>query len=451
MRVSAYARVSTEDQATRGFSLDAQRQGIARYAEGRGWAVGRWYVDAGVSAFNDDPQKRPQFADLLAAVGRREWDAAIVLKLDRLARSVRVSAEVLGHFRDHGCALISVSEGWDFGSISGQFLYHIMGALAEMESATISERTRRGMAMQAAKGLWRGTVPWGGTLREGKLIVDPDLAATLAAALETMAREPFSAVAADLNRRGVATARGSAWRPFSVEQWLAHADWLLAQPEPWPTLLAAARARPRAPRVRRDRQHHELAGLLRCACGGRIGSNGAWVRPDGRRAQSMRCLRFGPDRPSGAGCAYRLTDRDSYEAQATAWLMGLPDLADAALTAGDDGAGIAERRAAIVAARQRLGVAYADDALAPAVYRQRMDALAAEERALPPPALGAATIGEAIALAQRHWAATLPVARNLFYRQNVEEFVVTGKELRAVPKPGLAALLARHAALVGSG
>lgn len=440
MRVAGYARVSTDDQATRGFSLDAQRQAIERYAEGRGWSITGWYIDAGVSAYNDDPQKRPQFAALLDAVGRREWDAAIVLKLDRLARSVRVSASVLGHFRDKGCALISVSEGWDFGSISGQFLYHIMGALAEMESATISERTKRGMAMQAAKGLWRGTVPWGGTLAEGKLIVDPARADDVAWALEAMAQQPFSTVATAFNVRGLRTARGNLWRPLSVQQWLEHADWLLTQPDPWPRLLAAARARPRFPHSRRDLPVYDLTGIVRCACGGRIASGG--TQRDGN--SGMRCHHYTPERPSGAGCPYRRSNRWHYEALATAWLLGLPDLSDAALVAGDDDAVIAERRAAIATRRRNLGLALADDALPLEIYQERIAALAAEEAALPPSRATVEGLGAGIKLAQERWGELLPPARNAFYRATVDYFLITGYDLTVVPKPGLAMLLAAH-------
>lgn len=444
MRVAGYCRVSTEDQAQRGYSLEAQQQAIAAYAAGRGWEVARWYVDAGISAYNDDPQKRPAFAALLADVDLHQWDTAIVLKLDRLARSVRVSAEALDRFRAHGCALISVSEGWDFGSISGQFLFNIMSSLAQMESATIAERTRRGMAMRASKGLWNGTVPWGARLVEGQLGVDPDKAETMAWALETMAQQPFSAVAFAFNRRGELTARGKLWRPFSVEQWLDHADWLLTQPAPWPALVDAARSRRRQPRTRSDRPVHMLTGLLHCACGGTIHTGGTWRRPDGTQAQTLRCQRYTPDRMSGARCPFPRTHRAHYEDLATAYLMALPDLTHEALILGHDDGTLAERRMELLGRRQRLGIGYADGAIPPELYRQRLAALAEEESRLPPPSAQAAAMGGAILLAQRHWHELLPPAQNLFWRSHVDHFVVTGKEMVAVPNATLGAMLEAH-------
>lgn len=445
MRVAGYLRVSTDEQATRGFSLEAQQQAISAYATGRGWEIARWYTDAGLSAFTDKAQKRPAFAALLADVAARQWDAVIILKLDRLARSVRVSADTLAHFRAHGCALISVSEGWDFGSISGQFLYHIMGALAEMESATGSERTKRGVAVRRGKGFWHGVVPWGAVTVGGVIAVDPAKAALVAWALATLAHAPFLAVAAELNRRGEPTARGAVWRPFSVEQWLNHADWLLTQPDPWPALLVAARARPRQPHIRRDRDTAMLTGLLLCACGGRITTSASWVSPDGTRRWSLRCRNHDAARPTGAGCPHRLTDRAHYEALVTSWLHALPDLQAPVLVGGDDDAALAAQRGAILARRRRVGLAYADGALDEPAYRTRLAALAIEEARLPPPAAQTVALAQAIARAQRDWHRLLPPARNAFLRGTVAHFLVQGRALQAVPHAALTALLGAYA------
>ena len=80
MRIALYARVSTDDQYTDG-QLDALRS----YCERRG-ADALEYIDQGVSGAK---QRRPALDQLMAAVRAREVDAVAVVKLDRLARSVR--------------------------------------------------------------------------------------------------------------------------------------------------------------------------------------------------------------------------------------------------------------------------------------------------------------------------------------------------------------------------
>lgn len=441
MRVAAYLRVSTEEQATHGFGLEAQRRAIAAYAVSRDWAVAHWYEDAGHSAFSDDPQRRPAFADLLADVAARRWDALIVLKLDRFARSVRVSAAMLDHFRAHGCALVSVAEGYDFGSVSGQFLYHIMGALAEMESRQISERTKRGLAVRAAQGKHNTTPPWGALMIDGYLAIDPAHADTLGWLLDRLARDSPATVAAALNARGVTTRRGNWWSGSAVDKWLRAADWLLAQPDPWPARVALARARPRAPRVRRAGTTQATTGLLHCACGGRIETHSTRLVA-GARVTYLRCRLVTPARPTGLGCAYRLRTRQYYEARVRAWLATLPDIRargpEPAPAAAPDRADLARRR-------RLLGLALADDTLDEATYRRRLAALRREEAVLAAPARQAALLAP-FRILRDHLDALTGAAQNAALRLLVDRCVVAGDALTIVPSAALAALLAEHAA-----
>lgn len=79
------------------------------------------------------------------------------------------------------------------------------------------------------------------------------------------------------------------------------------------------------------------------------------------------------------------------------------------------------------------------------LYRTRLVALVLKGAALPPPAAFVAALRRGFPLAQRHWDETLPPAWNAFLRGVVERFVVTGRELLAVPNAGLATRLAAHA------
>ncbi len=80
MRVGAYVRVSTEEQAS-GYSLDAQRRAIEGFCAVRGWGAIAWYEDAGRSAYADDLAKRPAFARLLGDAEAGAFDVVLVHKV----------------------------------------------------------------------------------------------------------------------------------------------------------------------------------------------------------------------------------------------------------------------------------------------------------------------------------------------------------------------------------
>jgi site-specific DNA recombinase len=90
VRAAAYIRVSSEEQLD-GHSLDAQRRAIQGACEERGWTIVGWYADEGVSAHTDDVAKRPAFHRMVQDAGRHQFDAVVVHKLDRFARSVVVA------------------------------------------------------------------------------------------------------------------------------------------------------------------------------------------------------------------------------------------------------------------------------------------------------------------------------------------------------------------------
>ena len=86
MRAVGYVRVSTEDQATHGVSLDAQEEKIRAYCVAKDWELVRLIRDEGQSAKN---LNRPGMQELLCGCRARAWDVVVVLKLDRLTRSVK--------------------------------------------------------------------------------------------------------------------------------------------------------------------------------------------------------------------------------------------------------------------------------------------------------------------------------------------------------------------------
>ena len=82
VNVAVYTRVSTDDQAREGFSLDAQKERLAAYCEAQSWEIVDYYIDDGHSGRNT---KRPAYQRMMAEKNR--WDLILVMKMDRIHRN----------------------------------------------------------------------------------------------------------------------------------------------------------------------------------------------------------------------------------------------------------------------------------------------------------------------------------------------------------------------------
>lgn len=181
-----YTRVSTEDQAREGVSLDAQRDACESMARALTLPVAQVLTDAGISAKNLDG--RPAVQAAMAAVDAGQVSGVIVYKLDRLTRSRRDLEDLLDRFARVGAGLISVSEKLDTSSPMGRFFVAMLGAIAQWERETIAERVTMGIRhRKAAGGFVGGTPPAGlrSVPADGggrRLEVDPETGPKVAAA-----------------------------------------------------------------------------------------------------------------------------------------------------------------------------------------------------------------------------------------------------------------------------
>ena len=135
MRAIGYIRVSTDKQADKGLSLDAQSEKIRAMAVVHGTELADVIVDAGESAKNLD---RPGMERILDLVRGGEVDTVIVAKLDRLTRSVRDLADLLEVFQRKGVSLVSVAESLDTGSAAGRLVLNIMVTVSQWEREAIA-------------------------------------------------------------------------------------------------------------------------------------------------------------------------------------------------------------------------------------------------------------------------------------------------------------------------
>lgn len=149
-RVAAYARVSSDEQAERQ-TVEAQRDFLARYVDLHGLDCHEVYVDDGVSGtvpLSDRPAGRRLLAD--AEAGR--FGVVIVYRLDRLARSQRVLLDAHDQLSASDVAIRSATEPFDTALPIGQFLFQLLGSLAELDRATIIERMTLGRDRAARQG-----------------------------------------------------------------------------------------------------------------------------------------------------------------------------------------------------------------------------------------------------------------------------------------------------------
>src|SRR5262249_41868766 len=143
-RVAIYARVSTIDQ-----NPNLQLDELSRYAGVRGLQLVATYVDQGVSGAKS---QRPQLGALMAAAKRRQFDALLVWKLDRLARSVRHLTTLAGELEALGIDLVVPGQAIDTSTPTGRLLFNMLGAIAEFERDLIRERVVAGMRAAQRRG-----------------------------------------------------------------------------------------------------------------------------------------------------------------------------------------------------------------------------------------------------------------------------------------------------------
>jgi DNA invertase Pin-like site-specific DNA recombinase len=107
------------------------------------------YVDSGISGAKDS---RPQLNRLMTDAKKRRFDAVIVWRFDRFARSVSHLLRALEEFRSLGIEFVSLSKQVDTSTPAGKLVFTVLGAVAELERSLISERIRAGLRNARAKG-----------------------------------------------------------------------------------------------------------------------------------------------------------------------------------------------------------------------------------------------------------------------------------------------------------
>jgi DNA invertase Pin-like site-specific DNA recombinase len=169
MKAIGYIRVSTEEQAREGISLDNQKAKIKSYCELNDLNLVEIIEDAGKSGKD---LNREGVQVLLERIKGRQVDAVVVYKLDRLSRRVRDTLTLMDLIEKKSVAFHSITERIDTKSAMGKFFLNVMASMNQWERDTISERTRDALHHKIELNERAGQIPYGWVLAsDGKALL----------------------------------------------------------------------------------------------------------------------------------------------------------------------------------------------------------------------------------------------------------------------------------------
>ncbi|KQM11343.1 site-specific recombinase [Methanomassiliicoccales archaeon RumEn M1] len=212
-RVAIYTRVSTDDQAEEGYSLEAQMERLEAYCEAQGWEVAGRYVDEG---FTGRSTRRPAYQRMMQE--REKWDAILVMKMDRIHRNSKNFMIMMENLEKWGKKFSSMQEELDTSSAMGRFVVDIIQRIAQLESEQIGERTYSGMAQKAETGGMLGFYPpFGYLVKDNDMVIVEEEAMVVRELFSRYCEgETMAALAESLNERGLRTRRGQQWTLYSI-------------------------------------------------------------------------------------------------------------------------------------------------------------------------------------------------------------------------------------------
>lgn len=151
IKTGIYIRVSTEEQVSEGYSIDAQKQKTVEYCEKNNYQIVNFYIDEG---FSGKSLQRPKITELIEDVKKRKLQVIVTYRLDRLTRSLKDLANMLDLFEKYDVVIKSVSEELDVSSLSGRAMVQMLGVFAEFERGSIAERVQLAREQRAREGFY---------------------------------------------------------------------------------------------------------------------------------------------------------------------------------------------------------------------------------------------------------------------------------------------------------
>ncbi len=215
MRTIGYIRVSTEEQAREGISLENQRVKIQAYCDLNDLELVDILEDAGKSGKD---LNREGLQELLEKMKRRDIEALVVYKLDRLSRRVIDTLRLMELIEKHRVAFHSITEKVDTRTAMGKFFLNMMASLNQMERDLISERTKDALHLKIVRNERAGQIPYGWRLApDGKTLLENEKEQQTISVIKELRGKGRSlrAICRELEKKGYECA-GLAWHPQTV-------------------------------------------------------------------------------------------------------------------------------------------------------------------------------------------------------------------------------------------
>lgn len=185
LRIAAYVRVSTEEQALHGLSVEAQTAALKQWANQHHTHLTAIYTDAGISG-RKKVTKRPALSQLLMDVQKNQFDLIVFTKLDRWFRNVGEYYKVQEVLEDHSVNWLTVQEDYDTTTASGRLKINIMLSVAQDEADRTSERIKAVFDHKRERGeTVGGTPPKGYRFENKRLAKDPEWQSAMELFFET--------------------------------------------------------------------------------------------------------------------------------------------------------------------------------------------------------------------------------------------------------------------------
>lgn len=327
IKAIGYVRVSTQEQAETGYSIDNQKFDIKKYCDFKGFELIDIFEDDGISGATIE--ERPSILAALRYIKENKVDYLIVWKLSRLSRKISDVAQISEFLKTNDTKFISIQDGIDTGTPMGEYFLILAGIFAQMERENLIVQVKGGMAEKARSGEFTGGAPnLGYDVIDKKLIINEEEAQIVRIIYnEYIKGNGFGAIVDILKGKDYKTKKGKDFSTNSVKdilknpvykgfiRWGYRVDWgkkdidghrhrkynddpvyvrgkhlAIIDENTFDTVQEMIKTNPRH-HVKRFNGYHLLSGLLRCPdCG--YGMSYQPVQKKGKTYEYYSCNQY---------------------------------------------------------------------------------------------------------------------------------------------------------------
>lgn len=209
--------MSTEEQAKDGFSVNAQKDKLTKYAEINEWNIVDYYIDEGISGKNI--KDRTEVNRLINDIKEGKIENVLIYKLDRLTRSMKDLLYLIDLFEKYNCNFNSQTEKIDSSNAVGRMFIKIIGIFAEFERENLAERVTLGYEQKTKEGNYTNCNGVYGYdyIKGGNLVVNKEEAYYVRKIFKWYLNgDSMLKIAIKLRELNVPTKRGGKWNQSTI-------------------------------------------------------------------------------------------------------------------------------------------------------------------------------------------------------------------------------------------